>query len=178
MKIFLKLLMALVVLAVAAPFYLKDKNGAPLMALNDLKMPNLSTPPMPDNIKHAASGIISNSETFSSAATDTSPAEGKVKVHKWKDEEGVWHFSSVDSSKQGTSSQVIFIDPGKNNFTSPPSRQQPEQAEKKISTTAAAENVTPNILLPLTHGKSTIEQAKQVQELLEQRTNLQQRMMP
>ncbi len=178
MKIFLKLLMALVVLAVAAPFFLKDKNGAPLMALNDLKMPDLSTPPIPDNIKSAVSGITSNSETFSSAATDSSPAGGKVKVHKWKDEEGVWHFSSVDSSQRGTSSQVIFIDPTQNNFTPPPSREQPEQVEEKVATTAAAENVTPNILLPLTHGKSTLEQAKQVQKLLEQRADLQRRMAP
>jgi len=174
MKIFLKLLMALVVLAVIAPFYLKNQQGAPLMSLNDIKMPNLSTPPIPDSVKSVASEISDNIP--SSIDSNVVQEKSKLKVHKWKDEDGVWHFSNIDESSKGTNSEVIIINPGKNNFTSAPVKQ-PQQKVNNIDT-HDVENVTPNILLPLTHGQATMDQAKKIQELLEQRAQIQQQMMP
>ncbi|MCF6325233.1 MAG: hypothetical protein L3J89_13095 [Gammaproteobacteria bacterium] len=169
MKIFLKLLMALVVLAVIAPFYLKNQQGVPLMSLNDIKMPNLSAPAIPDSMKSTISGISSKFPS-SEIIGDTSE-KPQIKVHKWRDRDGVWHFSNIDESRTGSNSTVILLDSGKNTFTPPPVKQ-PQQETSRIK------NITPNILLPLTHGKAAMDQAKQVQKLLEQRSQLQQQMMP
>jgi len=175
MKIFLKLLMALVVLAVIAPFYLKDKQGASLMSFNDIKMPNISAPPIPESIKSAVSDITLDNP-LSEATEEMVKAKEKIKVHKWRDKDGVWHFSSVDDSQKGTNSKVVLLNPGKNTFT-PTATKQP-QKEVASTSDVEVENVTPNILLPLTHGKTTMDQAKQVQKLLEERAKLQQQMMP
>ncbi len=174
MKIFLKLLMALVVLAVIAPFYLKNEQGVPLMSFNDIKMPNLSAPAMPDSLKSAVSGI--SSKISSSDMIGSTPEKAQIKVHKWRDQDGVWHFSNIDESRTGSNSTVILLDPAKNTFT-PTSVKQP-QRETTSMQTSGVENITPNILLPLTHGKATMDQAKQVKELLEQRSQMQQQMMP
>lgn len=182
MKIFLKLLMALVVLAVIAPFYLKNQQGAPLMSFNDIKMPNLSTPAIPDSVKSAVSEI--SSKLPSSDMIGSTPEKAQIKVHKWRDRDGVWHFSNIDESRTGSNSTVILLDPGQNTFTPTPTPiptpipvKQP-QRETTSMKTSGIENVTPNILLPLTHGKAAMDQAKQVQKLLEQRSQMQQQMMP
>ncbi len=173
MKIFLKLLMALVVLAVIAPFYLKNQQGVPLMSFNDIKMPNLSTPAIPESMKSAVSGI--SSKIPSSNMIGSAPEKNEIKVHKWRDRDGVWHFSNIDESRTGSNSTVILLDPGKNTFTPTPAKQS-QQATTSMKT-SGIENVTPNILLPLTHGKATMDQAKQVQKLLEQRSQMQQQLM-
>ncbi len=176
MKIFLKLLMALVVLAVIAPFYLKNQQGAPLMSLNDIKMPNLSTPAIPDSVKSAVSEI--SSKVSSSDIPGNASEKAQIKVHKWRDRDGVWHFSNIDESRTGSNSTVIFLDPGKNTFTPTPILTKQPQREATSMKTSGVENVTPNILLPLTHGKEAMDQAKQVQKLLEQRSQMQRQMMP
>ncbi len=174
MKIFLKLLMALVVLAVIAPFYLKNQQGAPLMSFNDIKMPNLSMPAIPDSVKSAVSEI--SSKIPSSDMIDGTPEKAQIKVHKWRGKDGVWHFSNIDESHTGSNSTVILLDPGKDTFTPTPVKQ--PQREATSMKTSGIENVTPNILLPLIHGKAAMNQAKQVKELLEQRSQMQQQMMP
>jgi len=174
MKIFLKLLMALVVLAVIAPFYLKNQQGVPLMSLNDIKMPNLNAPAIPDSVKSAVLDISANIP--SSNTINSTQEKAQIKVHKWRDKDGVWHFSNIDESLKGANSQVILLNPGKNTFTPTPTKQ-PQREASNIETNSI-ENVTPNILLPLTHGKATMDQAKQVQKLLEQRSKTQQQMMP
>ena len=171
MKIFLKLLMGLVVLAVIAPFYLKNQQGGQLMSLSDIKMPTLSAPPVPEIVKSTLSDISANIP--SSNSNDSAQEQTQIKVHKWRDKDGTWHFSNIDESHKGSNSKVIFIDSTKN--TSTPTKQpQPEAASTK---TNSVENITPNLLLPLTHGKTTIDQARQVQGLLEQRHKTQQQMM-
>jgi len=173
MKIFLKLLMGLVVLAVIAPFYLKNQQGGQLMSLNDIKMPSLSAPPVPDIVKSTLSDISTNMP--SSNSDDAAQEKTQIKIHKWQDKDGTWHFSSIDESHKGTNSKVIFIDSTKNTttFTKPP------QSEATVTKTDSVEveNVTPNLLLPLTHGKATLDQAKQIQGMLEQRHKSQQQMM-
>ena len=173
MKIFLKLLMALVVLAVIAPFYLKNQQGVPLMSFNDIKMPNLSAPALPDSVKSAVSEISSKLPSSDMVSSTTEKAQ--IKVHKWRDRDGVWHFSNIDESRAGSNSTVILLDPGTNTFT-PTSAKQSQQ--ETPSNTNSVENITPSILLPLTHGKSAMDQARQVQKLLEQRSQMQQQVMP
>lgn len=171
MKIFVKLLMGVVVLAVVAPFYLKDKNGAALLSLNNIKMPELGMPEIPQNMQSTVAGLTSQ-VSMSTETTDSVQATPKIKVHKWKDENGQWHFSSADNSQKGIKSEVILLDATK---IPPP---EPKPAAQEVASTDDVTNITPNILLPLTHGKQTMDQARQVKELLEQRSKLQQQMAP
>ncbi len=170
MKIFVKLLMALVVLAVIAPFYLKNQQGTSLMSVNNLKMPDLGMPKIPESVQ----STVTEMATQASISPDVDQSEPKIKIHKWKDENGVWHFSSTDDSARGIKSKVILLNPGKNKFTPTP----PKQPDKEVKSTTDIDNVTPSPLLPFTHGKAAMEQAKQVQKLLEQRQKLQQQMVP
>jgi len=171
MKIFLKLLMGLVVLAVIAPFYLKNQQGGQLMSLNDIKMPALSAPPVPEIVKSTLSDISANIP--SSNSDDSAQEKTQIKVHKWRDKDGTWHFSNIDESHKGSNSKVIFID-STINTTTPTKQPQREMASTK---TSSVENITPSLLLPLTHGKATVDQARQIQEMLEQRHKTQQQMM-
>lgn len=171
MKFFVKLLMGIVVLAVIAPFYLKDKKGASLLSLNNIKMPELGMPEIPQNMQSTVSGLTSQ-VSMSTEATSTSQAAPKIKVHKWKDENGQWHFSSADNAQKGVKSEVILLDATK---APPPA---PKPVSQEAASTDDVTNITPNILLPLTHGKQAMDQARQVKALLEQRSKLQQQTAP
>ncbi|HFQ91549.1 MAG TPA: DUF4124 domain-containing protein [Chromatiales bacterium] len=101
MKLFAKFLMLFVVVAVAAPFFLKDDAGRPLMTLDKLSMPEVTAPPLPEvhstlkDVARMMPGLGDGEE----AAT--------VRAYKWQDAEGVWHFSDHPVS----SAEEIAIDP-------------------------------------------------------------------
>ncbi len=93
MKLFMKLLLTLLVLAVLAPFtILKDDSGRPLMSFNDLKMPDV-VPEIADEIPMQPS------------AQDV--------VYQWKDSEGNLHFSS-DPPPEGVDYTTRSFDPNTN----------------------------------------------------------------
>lgn len=82
MKLFVKLLIAALVLAVLLPFtVLKGKDGGPLLSFADLKAPNLKMPQIPgsDQLPNLGSG-------------------GKKKtdiIYQWRDEQGELHFTNT-----------------------------------------------------------------------------------
>ena len=93
MKLFMKLLLTLLVLAVLAPFtILKDDSGRPLMSFNDLKMPDV-VPEIADEIP-------------------VQPSAEDV-VYQWKDAEGNLHFSS-DPPAEGIEYTTRSFDPNTN----------------------------------------------------------------
>ena len=100
MKLFYKLLMLSVVAAIAAPFILKDEAGRPLMSLDKLHMPEISTPPLPD--------VQSTLEDVARKlpGLDDGKEQALVKAYKWQDAEGVWHFSD----RAVASAEEIAID--------------------------------------------------------------------
>jgi len=102
MKLFLKLMLLLVVTALAGPFIIKGPNGRPLMTLDKLRLPAVS---MPDFGKAAA--VVKASVSQAGA----SPAE-PIAVYKWRDDYGRWHFS--DKAQRGRSAQIVDVDPGNN----------------------------------------------------------------
>jgi hypothetical protein len=102
MKLFVKLLIASLVIAVLLPFtLLKGKDGRPLMSLDAIKAPELSLPDMPD-LPDADLGKVL-------------PKDGGRQdiVYKWKDAKGEWHFSSTPPP-QGTEYSVKGYDPNTN----------------------------------------------------------------
>jgi hypothetical protein len=83
MKLFVKLMLFVVVAALAAPFVLKGPNGAPLMSLDGIRMPEVSLPDLGEVRDTLKAGV---------RAADEEPAN-VTEVFKWRDDEGVWHFS-------------------------------------------------------------------------------------
>lgn len=76
MKLFIKLLIAALVLAVFLPFtILKNKDGRPLMSLDKLKAPDLSMPKLPD-------------------VDATTGSKRKDIIYQWRDAQGELHFAS------------------------------------------------------------------------------------
>ncbi|MDA0790704.1 MAG: hypothetical protein O2780_14750 [Proteobacteria bacterium] len=80
----LKLMVVIVILACAGPFFIKGPDGQPLMTLDDLK-PDITSPAdlLPDAL-----------------APDPAPAE-PTRVYKWQDENGVWQFSNNPADARG-----------------------------------------------------------------------------
>lgn len=178
MKIYTKILISLVILAVIAPFYLRDRGGMPLMSINNLKMPEFGTPDVDiPTIPESAQAIVENLTPDSAPATANSTEESsttRVKLHKWRDENGVWHFTDINAPPKGRKSEVVMINADANTYTSSATG---KVKEKVAETVDDIEKVQVSPLLPFTHGKETMEQAKQVQKLLEERHKLQQKAM-
>ena len=89
MKLFAKLLVLLLILAMAGPFFMRGPDGQPLMRLSDVTQ----------KIK---SWMSSNSSSSSGRP---------VKVHRWQDENGQWHYSDEAPEQD---SEVISVDPNTN----------------------------------------------------------------
>jgi len=88
MKLFLKIMVILVVLACAGPFILKRSDGRPWMTFSDLKAPDISVPdisPLTDQVKKLH-------------PTDPDKSAKQTTVYKWQDGDGVWHFSDKVST--------------------------------------------------------------------------------
>ena len=99
MKLFAKLLIAALVLAVLLPFtILKGKDGRPLMSFDSLKAPEISVPELPDSVK------LPELETNS---------KNKDIVYQWRDEKGMLHFTS-EPPPVGTKYTVKGYDPKAN----------------------------------------------------------------
>lgn len=75
MKLFIKLLLFVVVLALAAPFFMKKPDGTPMLTLQSLGL-----------------GAVSNK--VSAVLPDSRPELPKTaEVYRWQDEKGAWHYS-------------------------------------------------------------------------------------
>ncbi len=102
MKLFIKLMLFIVVVALAAPFIIKGPNGRPLMSLDRLHTPNVKLP----DFGKAAEVLKADL-----GASGNTPAK-VASVFKWQDEKGVWHFS--DNEEEGHGARKITMDPNAN----------------------------------------------------------------
>ncbi len=100
MKLFVKLLVLLLIAAMAGPFFIKGPDGRPLMTWNDVKQK------------------IGNWSSSGGSARPGSPVE----VHRWQDEDGQWHYSDEAPTQGG---EVITVDPNVNVIQSTPVRKAP-----------------------------------------------------
>lgn len=107
MKLFAKLIIALLVLALLLPFtYLKDDNGDSLMSFSDFHMPDFSLPgfSLPD--------IPGFSNSGNKASSDEDLA-GKDLFYKWYDAEGNVQFTT-ELPPDGIEYTVKGFDPDTN----------------------------------------------------------------
>ncbi|MGD2173380.1 MAG: hypothetical protein PVI79_00970 [Gammaproteobacteria bacterium] len=102
MKLFAKLMLATLVLAMLLPFtILKDDSGKTLMSFSDFEWPDFSAPSLPK------APII---DSISESAGNTG---GKNTVYKWFDSEGSIQFTT-DPPPEGIEFEVRNFDPDVN----------------------------------------------------------------
>ncbi len=101
LKLFVRLMMLVLVLAIAGPFVMKGPDGQPLMSADDVR---------------AAVTRASNSAKMQwrRLRGDVGQAlgdenAGKVEVHRWQDASGQWHYG--DEPPQGVGAEAIYVDP-------------------------------------------------------------------
>ncbi|OUS24387.1 hypothetical protein A9Q99_24555 [Gammaproteobacteria bacterium 45_16_T64] len=126
MKLFSKLMMFMLVAALAAPFFLKGPSGRPLMTLSDLNLPSF-------NVSSKVSGPVetltgedqnawiqwgSGKKGAPKPLQSTIDAEGKSiqaaknTYYRWKDSEGVWQFTKQPNPN--AENFLMKIDPNAN----------------------------------------------------------------
>ncbi|MFQ5486929.1 MAG: DUF4124 domain-containing protein [Gammaproteobacteria bacterium] len=111
MKLSIKLLLFTLVLALGAPFILKEENGRPLMDGAKLHMPQLGMPPLPDLA--TVKGAMDKAQRKLARLGGEETASSTV-VYKWRDAQGSWHFSGDPPS--GVTSERIVIKDGDANI--------------------------------------------------------------
>ncbi len=82
MKIFIKLIVLLTVLACIGPFFLKGPDGRPLLSVEKLKLPDIIA--------------FSDMHKWFSAMGDK---KQNVAVYKWVDDKGVTHYSDHNNAR-------------------------------------------------------------------------------
>lgn len=134
-KLFNKLLMLMVVLALAGPFILKRPDGQPMMSMKDLNLPAM--PSSFGELWQRVIGSVGNSVPSPSGGETAVPTGASINwsnqaalpssfvpqpgveypkqegiFYRYKDAKGVWQFS--DTPQPGTTNFVSSIDPKAN----------------------------------------------------------------
>ncbi len=161
MKLFVKLLITALVLAVLLPFtLLKGGDGKPLMTLDKLKLPSMSMPKVPDNIK-----------------IPDLPAGDREKdiIYKWRDARGDLHFTSSPPA-DGIKFTTKGYDPNTNLIQSVEVKEE-EPVEIEVEQPKDAKPTdNGNPYSPEKIGK-LIDDAQNVQKLLNERMKQQDALM-
>lgn len=150
MKLFIKLVVFIVVLAVAAPYVMKGEDGKPLMEFN-----------LADTISRIT-GIFKSTSSDAEEQTSTGLPVTSDKVYKWKDENGRWHFSDKPLDGEKVTTHII----PKANILAPVKIPGNEEEEAEVEPTE-----TPAIPVPMTvqNVPKLIDDANNVQKLLDDR---------
>ncbi len=152
MKLFAKLMIAALFIALALPFtILKDKNGNTLMSFDKLKMPDISMPDMPD------------------AKKLTSGSGDKDFFYKWYDAQGNVQFTT-EPPPDGVEYTIKGYDPNANviQAVKAPPEEKPEEDSGAAKKPGLDLNAEDNPYSP-ENVKKLIEDAKDVQKILNQR---------
>ena len=150
MKLFAKLMIAALFIALALPFtVMKDKHGNPLMSLKDLKMPDFSMPDMPD-LPDAGSGR-------------------KDYFYRWYDADGNVQFTT-EPPPEGVEYTVKGYDPDTNliQAVTAPAEESPQEPAAEKARPGLDPGALDNPYSP-ENVKKLIDDAKNVQKILNQR---------
>ncbi|MDJ0776265.1 MAG: DUF4124 domain-containing protein [Gammaproteobacteria bacterium] len=156
MKLFAKLMIALLVIAMALPFtVLKDDSGKPLISFSDLKMPDFSLPDF--------------GEVEQLAPTIDSAGSGKSLIYEWYDGAGNRNFSS-EPPPEGVEYTVRGYDPDANVIQAV---KLPDEAQPEEVAGGDAEPVTEPGEIGNPYSQENIdklfEDARNIEKLLNQR---------
>jgi|TARA_Y100000310_G_scaffold331425_1_gene404971 hypothetical protein len=141
----IKIMIALLIIAFGGLFFIKGPGGEPFLTLEDLK-PDLSLP---------------DAGSLTASKEDPDETSGKpVKVYRWKDDEGNWHFSNKEEDAEGAELMEV-----QETNTIPAFKAPPREKKTKV---AASQPVTAPIP-GIGQGIDTLNQAKQLQSTIDQR---------
>jgi len=165
MKLFTKLLLFILILGLAAPFILKRPDGKPWMNISQF-MPDMQA--IGWRIKGLWHDTVRETEKITSGTEEPS---SPTAIYRWQDEHGAWQFS--DSPNPNGKSEQIWIDPNDNVLQMPSNTTSTPQNSEKKATDAAQEgrlSIPLPTSVPPSQISNLIEEAKQVQELMDKRT--------
>lgn len=136
MKLFTKVMLALLVLALLLPFaVLKDDAGKPLMSFSKFRLPDFSMPEvsLPDMPSLPAKNVP--------VEADDSDLGGKDVFYKWLDADGNVHFST-EPPAEGVEYTLMGFDPNANVIPAviPATVETQGEAESKATTQAEAQS--------------------------------------
>ena len=141
MKIFIKLLLFIILLACIGPFLLKGPDGKPLLSIDAIRFPAM---PSWTEIKTKSGRLFSWGES-----------QQNLQVFKWVDKKGVTHYSDKNDPRYiSTRTEIKPL-----NVLSIPKRKKTEISDSSIGLTT----------VPLQNIPKLIDEAKQVKELMEGR---------
>ena len=148
MKLLIKLMLTLLVLAAALPFTPFMPGGKPLLSLGNLKWPKLEAPSLPA-LKPAGGTSSSNNQTF----------------YKWHDAKGNLHFS--DQPPKGHTAQLETVEVNPNTNLIPGVKAPPPQPQQKPAQEATATSL-PSPYSP-DQIKRLFDEAHKIKQQSEQR---------
>ncbi len=152
MKLFVKLMMLFVVLALAAPFFLKGPDGQPLLTLDKAKA---TASDSLDDLKGQWDDV-----TDSAARAAGDENAGKVAVHRWQDENGQWHYSN--EAPVGGQAETVYVDPDINLMD-------PVEIKRRSKTRDSKPAIShPGIITP-GRAKEALDEATGVRDQLNER---------
>lgn len=169
MKVFIKLMLLIVVAAVAAPFFILGPDGRPLWSLDGLHAPSTSLP--------SFSGV---EDSVKESVEETVEAPAKpVEVFKWQDENGVWHYSDI--REQGRPAQSMTVNPNAGVVHLEPIRN-PDREEAPAAVEDNNDHPVPSAAiaptsLPYANIPKLIGDSKNLQRLQQDRLSRQERAM-
>ncbi|PIE41034.1 MAG: hypothetical protein CSA49_05395 [Gammaproteobacteria bacterium] len=194
MKLFVKLMIFLVVLALAGPFILKGPDGKPLMSVKDLDLPSMAIPkgtPKQLTGKEQDAWIAWSKDEPSQPpkvyviGPNSQPPKPQPGVfYRWKDSNGMWQFSTRPN--RGTANIVIETDPNANilqslsndkinNLLGRAAVQKPalnSPGNKPETEKPDVPNIPLPTTIPITQVPELINQARAVQDLMNKRTEM------
>ena len=101
LKLFVRLMALVLVLAMAGPFVLKGPDGQPLMSMADVRAAATRTGNSMKMQWRRLRGDVGQALGDENA--------GKVEMHRWQDANGQWHYS--DEPPDGVGAETIYVDP-------------------------------------------------------------------
>ena len=163
MKLFPKLLLAALVVAILLPFtILKKDDGTTMLSFSDFNLPDFSPPSLPELPK------------VDSITDSVGMSGGQVTIYEWRDSEGDIQFTN-EPPPQGVEFEIRQFDPNANVIQSvklPPAKPEPAASE----TQQPQESGAPEAPSPYSPEsvKKLMDDAKNVEKLLNQRFQNQQ----
>ena len=104
LKLFVRVMLLVLVLALAGPFFIKGPDGQPLLTLDDVKRTTSRTVA---SVKNTLRGVRNDAAR---AAGDEQA--GKVEMQRWQDANGQWHYSNDGPAMDNA--ETIYVDPDVN----------------------------------------------------------------
>ena len=101
LKLFVRLMCVVLVLALAGPFFITGPDGQPLLTTDDVRRTTARTTSSLKMRWRRLRGDVGQALGDENA--------GKVEMHRWQDASGQWHYG--DEVPDGVHAETIYVDP-------------------------------------------------------------------